>query len=87
MLADARVGSPEDRIEYARYWENEILNLKSKLDYVSVEDFRLYQNMKKWYVDVGNILSHINDVLSPHGFDEIAKDNFAALRQMLQRRR
>jgi hypothetical protein len=26
-------------------------------------------------------------VLHPHGFDEIVKDDFAALRQMLQRRR
>jgi internalin A len=83
VLADARIGTPEDRVEYAKHWETRYLNLKSKLDYVSVEDFRLYQDMKKWYVDVGNMLSHINDVLSPHGFDEIVKDDFAPLRQML----
>jgi hypothetical protein len=29
----------------------------------------------------------MNDVLHPHGFDEIVKDDFAALRQMLERRR
>ena len=42
--------------------------------------------MKRWHVDVSNMLTHINDVLTPHGFDEILKDDFAALRQMLQRR-
>jgi hypothetical protein len=43
--------------------------------------------MKRWYVDVGNMLSHISDKLVPHGFDEIVKDDFAALRQMLQHHR
>jgi hypothetical protein len=31
------------------------------------------------------MLAYVNDVLAPHGFDEILKDDFAALRQMLQR--
>ena len=87
VLADMRIGTPEERVEYAKHWETRYLKLKSNLDYLSVEDFRLYQDMKRWYVDVGNMLSHINDVLSPHGFDEIVKDHFAALRQMLSRRR
>jgi hypothetical protein len=56
---------------------------KPDTDYLSLEDFRLYQDMKRWHVDVGNMLSYINDVLTPHGFDEIVKDDFAALRQML----
>jgi internalin A len=87
VLADTRIGAPEERVEYAKHWETRYLKLKSNLDYLSVEDFRLYQDMKRWYVDVGNMLSHINDVLSPHGFDEIVKDDFANLRQMLSRRR
>ena len=32
------------------------------------------------------MLAYVNDTLHPHGFDEIVKDDFAALRQMLQRR-
>jgi hypothetical protein len=31
------------------------------------------------------MLAYVNDVLTPHGFDEIVKDDFAALRQMLKR--
>jgi len=87
MLADAKFGTPEDRVEYARHWETRYLKLKSNLDYLAVDDFRLYQNMKKWYVDVGDMLAYVNDVLVPCGFDNIVKDDFAALRQMLQRRR
>jgi hypothetical protein len=40
--------------------------------------------MQKWYLDVGEILAHVSDVLTPHGFDEILKDDFVSLRQMLQ---
>ena len=87
VLLDAQFGSPEERVEYAKHWEARYLKLKSNLDYLAVEDFRLYQDMKRWYLDVGNMLSYINDVLVPHGFDEIVKDDFAALRQMLEQRR
>jgi hypothetical protein len=33
------------------------------------------------------MLAYVNDTLVPHGFDEIVKDDFAGLRQMLQRHR
>ena len=87
VLAGARISTPEERVEHAKHWETRYMKLKSNLDYLSVEDFRLYQDMKRWHLDVGNMLSYINDVLVPHGFDEIVKDDFAALRQMLQPRR
>jgi hypothetical protein len=29
------------------------------------------------------MLAYVNDVLVPHGFDEIVKDDFASLREML----
>jgi hypothetical protein len=32
------------------------------------------------------MLAYVNDVLTPHGFDEIVKGDFAALRQMLSER-
>jgi hypothetical protein len=50
-------------------------------------DFRLYKAMQEWHNRIGDMLAYVNDVLHPHGFDEIVKDDFAALRQMLERRR
>jgi hypothetical protein len=44
-------------------------------------------SMQKWYLDVGDMLAHVSDVLSPHGFDDIVKEDFSALRQMSRRRR
>jgi hypothetical protein len=87
VLEDASFDTPEERVEHAKHWEARYLKLKADLDYLSVEDFGLYQNMRKWYTDVGNILAYVNDVLVPHGFESIVKDDFATLRQMLQRRR
>jgi internalin A len=86
-LDDARFSTPEERVEYAKHWEARYLKLKSDLDHLSVEDFRLCKSMQKWHLDIGEMLTYVNDVLSPHGFDEILKDDFAALRQMLERRR
>jgi internalin A len=87
VLGDARIGTPEERVEHAKHWEARYLKLRSDLDYLSVEDFRLYQDMKDWYSHVGGMLTHVNDVLHTHGFEAIVKENFAALRQMLQRAR
>jgi internalin A len=87
VLDDARFGTPEERVEYAKHWEARYLKLKSDLDHLSVEDFRLYKSMQKWHLDIGEILAYVNDILVPSGFDEIVKDDFASLRQMLQQRR
>ena len=42
---------------------------------------------QEWHNRTGDMLAYLNDVLHPHGFDEIVKDDFAALRQMLTKRR
>ena len=42
--------------------------------------------MQEWHNRIGDMLAYVNGVLVPHGFDEIVKDAFASLRQMLQRR-
>jgi hypothetical protein len=84
VLDDARFGTPEERVQYAKHWEARYLKLKSDLDHLSVEDFRLYKSMRKWHLDIGEMPTYVSDVLTPHGFDEIVKDDFAALRQMLQ---
>jgi hypothetical protein len=41
--------------------------------------------MQKWHLDIGEMLYYLNDVLIPHGFDEIVKSDFAGIRQMLSR--
>ena len=38
--------------------------------------------MQEWHNRIGDMLAYVNDVLTPHGFDETVKDDFAALRQM-----
>jgi internalin A len=86
VLEDACIGTPEERVEHAKHWETRALKLKDDAGYMSEGDFRLYQNMKEFSNHVGAMLTHVNDVLHPHGFQDIVKDDFAALRQMLERR-
>jgi len=86
-LDDARIGSWRDRIEIARHWQEEFEEMKKSLHCLGVQDFRLYKSMQDWHNQVSDILAYVNDVLNPHGFEEIVKDDFAALRQMLQGKR
>ena len=96
VLADARFKDFQDRDAYAEHWTTLFktmdqsltkLATEQKLSRVAVDDFRRYKAMQKWYLDVGDMLAYVNDVLAPHGFDEIVKDDFAGLRQMLEQHR
>ncbi|HTB37614.1 MAG TPA: hypothetical protein VK777_11020, partial [Reyranella sp.] len=87
VLKDAHIDAWRDRAAYAEYWETEFKAMEQHLTRLGEEDFKLYGAMKRWHNEVGNMLTHVNDVLQPHGFDDIVKDDFGALRQMLQRHR
>jgi internalin A len=87
VLADARIGTWRDRLVYTKHWKAEFEAITPELPNLGPADFRLYKDMQKWNQDVGEILAYITDVLSPHGFDQIVKDDFSGLRQMLSRRR
>jgi hypothetical protein len=50
-------------------------------------DFRLSKAMQEWHNRTGDMLAYANDKLHPHWFDEIVKDDFAGLRQILEQRR
>jgi len=87
VLADARIGTWRGRAAYAEYWETEFKAMELHLTHLGEEDLKLYRAMKRWQNEVGDMLTYVNDVLVPHGFDDIVKDDFATLRQMLQRHR
>ena len=85
-LANARFGTWRDRVAHAEHWEAEFKAMEQKFRHLAEADFALYKAMQEWHNRIGDMLAYINDKLHPHGFDEIVKDDFAALRQMLQRR-
>jgi internalin A len=92
-LEDARFGSRRDRLVYAEHWKQEFQSLNEDLRdedrrlLLGREDFADFKAMQQWYPQVSDMLRYMNDVLHPHGFDEIVKNDFARLRQMLQQRR
>jgi hypothetical protein len=75
------------RAVHAKHWETEFKAMEQDIPHLGQEDLKLYKAMRRWHNEVGDMLAYVNDVLSPHGFDEIVKDDFAALRQMLTMRR
>jgi hypothetical protein len=86
VLKDANIGNWRGRATYAEHWETEFEAMEQHFTHLGVEDLKLYKAMRRWHNEVGDMLAYVNDVLTPHGFDEIVKDDFAALRWMLQRR-
>jgi internalin A len=92
-LEDAQFSSRRARIVYAEHWKQEFQSLNEDLRdenrrlLLGRADFADFKAMQQWYPQVSDMLRYMNDVLHPHGFDEIVKDDFAALRQILERRR
>jgi internalin A len=83
-LTDARFGTWRDRLVYTKHRRAEFEEMEQHFKDLGEADFRLYKAMQEWHNRIGDMLTYVNDVLAPHGFDEIVKDDFAELRQMLQ---
>jgi len=82
VLDDARFGTWRDRLVYTKYWRAEFEEMELNFKDLGEADFRFYKSMQEWHNRIGDMLAYLNDVLAPHGFDEIVKDDFAALLQM-----
>ena len=78
-LADARFGTWRDRLVYTKYWRAEFEEMEKHFKDLGEMDFRLYKSMQEWHNRIGDMLAYLNDVLAPHGFDDIVKDDCAAL--------
>jgi internalin A len=87
VLKDANIGNWRGRASYAEHWEREFKAMGQHFIHLGEEDLKLYKAMRRWHNEVGDMLAYVNDILSPHGFEAIVKDDFATLRQMLQRHR
>jgi hypothetical protein len=86
VLADAKIDTWRDRVAHAQHWRAEFEEMQQHFKDLGEVDFRLYKAMQEWHNRIGDMLAYVNDVLVPHGFDDIVKDDFAKLRQMLSRR-
>jgi hypothetical protein len=88
-LEDARFSSRRDRLVDAEHWKLEFQSLNEDLRdenrrlLLGRENFADFKAMQLWYPQVGDMLRYVNDVLHPHGFDDIVEGDFASLRQML----
>jgi hypothetical protein len=51
--------------------------MEEHLSDLGTADFALYKSMQGWHSHINDKLADVNDVLNPHGFDEIVKDDCA----------
>ena len=65
------------------HWESEFTDMEPHLSKLGLPQIERYQLIRQWCGATGNILGFIGDKFHPRGFDEIMKDDFAAVRQML----
>jgi internalin A len=87
-LDDARIGSAADRGRHALYWKRQREELQPLVaeGVLGETDLAQWCRMARWVADVSEMLAHINDTLHAVGFDAILADDFAGVRERLQRR-
>ena len=56
------------------------------LAYLGPASRELFNNMREWHFRMDEMLGFLSNKLGPRGFDEIVKDTFAGVRQMLSSR-
>ncbi|HZZ80609.1 MAG TPA: COR domain-containing protein [Gemmataceae bacterium] len=74
VLEDAKIDTWEDRANWAEHWEKEYQKMEAKLRHLGAEGQRLYQSLKSWYADVGDMLAFIADKIRRQGLDGIDAD-------------
>jgi TIR domain-containing protein len=75
----------DERVKYARHWQSRFEKLEPDLALLGEDDLKRYRLIKQWHAVIGDILGFISDELHPHGFDNIVKDDFAAVRELLDK--
>ena len=87
VLDDAEIGTWRQRAAHAKHWQEEFEAMEKSVGQLGDADLNLYNAMKRWKNEVADMLFYIGDKLAPRGFEEIVKDDFEGLRQMLSRLR
>jgi len=87
-LADVDYFSAKSRAAIAKKWAMKYAEFKDiDFDYVACDDFAEWKQMKLWAALLPEMLKAISDTIHSVGFEAIAKDGFAAIKEMLQKPR
>jgi len=86
VLDDAKIGDWRARLAISEHWRKEAEEMEPMLPRLGYMGHRQYQAARDWSIHLADILDHINDRLSPHGFDAIVRNDYAALMELLESR-
>jgi hypothetical protein len=86
ILTDARIDDEAVRYNYGQYWIDQAQKLWSKGEVIGAVGAHRATRMKMWGLWLADALDRLNDPLLPRGWDEIRKDDFAAICRVLEDR-
>ncbi len=81
-MPDAKIHTPEGRAAYAIYWKGEYERLNALVETHGREilgrvDQQALENMRRFYLDVGDILTTLVDRIQPRTWADMIKKGFA----------
>jgi internalin A len=79
----ASLGGLSSYMPYVEAWKRECDEMERQVAHWGKDEFELYQRMRKWQIDLGNIVGFLTDPVYPRGRGAIEKDDYAALKEML----
>lgn len=86
VVDDARgITDWREQVKYAEHWQREFKAMESHLSVLGEDQQKRHRLIKQWHTVIGDILGFVSDKIHPHGFDNIVKDDFAAVRELLAR--
>jgi hypothetical protein len=85
---DAKHLTIAERAKHAKFWRERHQELK-EIDPQDMadDDLKIWKQMIIWTVEVPNVLKAIADTIHPVGFEAIANNGFATIKEMLQKPR
>jgi internalin A len=84
-LSDAKINTWRERVDIAKHWEAEYLEMEKNVAHLGAADLALYRTMHDWHNRIGDMLAAVSDVWHPTGFETIVQDDFAGLKEMLDK--
>jgi hypothetical protein len=85
VLDDARIDGWQDRLGWGEHWRRVYEEMQARRDDLGRADDERRRLIRHWHQEVGDMLAYVADALAPRGYDAVVKDDFAAVREAIER--
>jgi len=90
VLGDAQIDQPRRRIAHAAHWQGKHTAIQALIGehgtgVIGVEDFKKFKLLEEFSRHVGDMLALIADRCVPRDLETLARDRFAAVRELVDK--